>query len=198
MEFILAASLDQCGLSERQIDTMAKEGYLTLTNFSLNWYSNINMVAKKLGQHPKRGGVNLGHMHVLRLKALLYWLKNQERHRANLYDEREDFGQYELEESIKALEAYEDMDKFKDAKTTAPDKFQPHLLHSWTQFNRDLQNYLASIQVISRVPLCYVVWKEEFLEIAPPGKDAIEEMIRLAPLYGTAYLEDKKRVYQII
>jgi len=50
MEFILMASLDQCGLSKRQIDAMAKEGYLTLTNFSLNWYSNIDMVTKKLGQ----------------------------------------------------------------------------------------------------------------------------------------------------
>ncbi len=50
MEFILAASLDQCSLSERQIDAMANEGYLTLTDFSLNRYSDIDMVAKKLGQ----------------------------------------------------------------------------------------------------------------------------------------------------
>ncbi len=198
MEFILAASLDQCGLSERQIDAMAEEGYLTLTDFSLNRYSDIDMVVKKLGQQPKRGGVNLGHMHVLHLKALLYWLKNQERRGVDLYDKREDFGQYKLEESIKALEAYEDMDKFKDAKTTALDKFQPHSLHGWTQFNRDLQNYLASIRGISGVPLCYVIRKEEFLEKAPPGEDAVEEMICLAPLYGTAYLEDKKRVYRII
>ncbi len=137
-------------------------------------------------------------MHVLHLKALLYWLKNQEWCGVDLYDEHEDFGQFELEELIKALEAYEDMDKFKDAKMTAPDKFQPHSLHGWTQFNQDLQNYLASIRGISRVPLCYVIRKQEFLETAPPGEDAVEEMIRLAPLSGTAYLEDKKRVYQII
>ncbi len=55
MEFILVASLDQCGLSKRQIDAMANEGYLTLTDLSLNWYSDINMVAKKLGQRPERG-----------------------------------------------------------------------------------------------------------------------------------------------
>jgi len=73
------------------------------------------------------------------------------------------------------------MGKFKDAKMTTPDKFQPHSLRSWTQFNRDLQNYLASIRGISGVPLCYVIRKQEFLEVAPPGKDAVEEMIRLAP-----------------
>jgi len=104
----------------------------------------------------------------------------------------------ELEESICALETYEDMEKFKDSKTTAPEKFQPHSLHGWTQFNCDFQNYLVSIQGISGVPLCYVIQKEESLDVAPPGEDAVEEMIRLAPLRGTTYLEDKKRVYQII
>ena len=74
-------------------------------------------------------------MHVLRLKAFLYWLKSLARHGIDLYDKREDFGQYKLEECVKALEAYKDMHKFKDSKTTAPDKFQPHSLRGWTQFN---------------------------------------------------------------
>jgi len=109
MEIILAASLDKCGLSDRQIDAIAKEGYLTITDFSLNRYSDIDSFAKKLqALSPKRGGVRLGHMHVLHLKAFLYWLKNLTRRGIDLYDEREDFGQYELEESIKALKAYED------------------------------------------------------------------------------------------
>ena len=128
MEILLAASLDQCGLSENQIEAIAEEGYLTVTDFSLNRFSDIDNFAKKLSLPPARGGVNLGYMHVLRLKALLYWLKNQTKRGVDLYDEREDFGQYELEESIKALEAYEDMDKYKDAKTTAPKEFQPHSL----------------------------------------------------------------------
>jgi len=138
-------------------------------------------------------------MHVLHLKALLYWLKNQVQHYGiDLYNEREDFEQSELKESICALEAYKDMEKFKDTKTTAPEKFQPHSLCSWTQFNHDLQNYLASIRGISRVPLSYVIWKEEFSDVVVPSKDTIEEMICLALLCGTAYLDDKKRVYQII
>jgi len=48
------------------------------------------------------------------------------------------------------------------------------------------------------VPLSYVIRKEEFSEVAPPGEDGVEELIRLAPLHGTPYLEDKKRVYRII
>jgi len=69
------------------------------------------------------------------------------------------------------------MDKFKDAKTMALDKFHPHSLCSWTQFNCNLQNYLASIWGIARVPLSYVIWKEEFLDMAPPEEDGVEELI---------------------
>ena len=36
------------------------------------------------------------------------------------------------------------------------------------------------------------------MEVAPPGEDGVEELILLAPLHGTPYLEDKKRVYRII
>jgi len=55
MEIVLAASLDQCGLSKQQIEAIAKEGYLTLTDFSLNQYLDINSFTKKLSL-PLRGG----------------------------------------------------------------------------------------------------------------------------------------------
>jgi len=77
MEIILSSCLNQCGLSQAQIDTLECEGYLTMTNFSLNRYSSINSFAKKLqALLVAQGGVNLGHMHVIWLKAFLYWLKN--------------------------------------------------------------------------------------------------------------------------
>jgi len=60
----------------------------------------------------------------LHLKAFLYWLKNLMRRSIDLYNEREDFGQYELKESIKALEAYKDMEKYKDSKSMWLDAVQ--------------------------------------------------------------------------
>jgi len=56
MEIILSASLDQCGLSQIQIKAIAKEGYLMITDFSLNWFSDIDGFAKKLSL-PWREGV---------------------------------------------------------------------------------------------------------------------------------------------
>jgi len=46
--------------------------------------------------------------------------------------------------------------------------------------------------------LSYVIRKEEYSDMAPPGEDGVEELVCLVPLHGTAYLEDKKRVYCII
>jgi len=34
--------------------------------------------------------------------------------------------------------------------------------------------------------------------VAPPGEDAIQELVRLAPLEGPVYLKDKRHIYRII
>ena len=138
-------------------------------------------------------------MHVVWLKAFLYWLKNQIRHGINIYyNYDKDFGQVKLEASIKALETLEGMDKAGESQTKAPETFQPHSLCSWTSLNRDLENYLASLRGILGVPLIYVIQKEENNNVAPPGEDAIQELVRLAPLEGPVYLKDKWHVYRII
>ncbi len=137
MEIDLSSCLDQCGLSQAQIDALECEGYLTMTNFSLNRYSDINSFAKKLqALLVAQGGVNLGHMHVIQLKAFLYWLKNQICHGINIYyNYDKDFGQVKLQASIKALETLEGLDKTGDLKTKAPEKFQPSSLCGWTSLN---------------------------------------------------------------
>jgi len=86
MEIDLSSCLDQCGLSQAQIDALEREGYLTMTDFSLNRYSDIDSFAKKLQALPtNQGGLNLRHMHVVWLKAFLYWLKNQICHGIDIY-----------------------------------------------------------------------------------------------------------------
>jgi len=140
----------------------------------------------------------MGHMHVLKMKALLYWLKNQERQEIDLYDDYdEDFGQVKLLASIKSLETYERSLKTGESKNKAPDKFQPHSLRGWSSFNRDLENYLSGLRGISGVPLIYVI-REERAVVGAHVEDDIDKLICLAPLQGPTYLEDKRRVYRII
>ena len=58
MEAELFACLDQCGLLQAQIDAIQDEGYLTLSNFSLNRYTNIESFAKKLQALPVERGAS--------------------------------------------------------------------------------------------------------------------------------------------
>jgi len=70
MEIDLAACLNQCGLSQAQIDAIYQEGYVTMTDFSIKWYSDINSSAKKIqALLTNQGGLNLRHMHVIWLKV---------------------------------------------------------------------------------------------------------------------------------
>jgi len=154
-----------------------------MTNFSLNWYSNIDSFAKKLqALLVAWGGVNLRHMHVIWLKAFLYWLKNQICCGINIYyNYNEDFGQVKLQASIKALEAFKNLRKAGDSKTKAPEKFQPSSLHRWTSLNWELENYLDSLRGILGVPLLYVIREKEMNEVTLPREDAAKNWYVLCP-----------------
>jgi len=200
MEIDLSLCLDQCGLLQVQINALECKGYLTMTDFSLNQYSNINSLAKKLqALLVAQGRVNLRHMHVIWLKGFLYLLKKWICCGINIYyDYDEDFGQVKLQASIKALETLEDLDKTGDSKTKAPEKFQLSSLRRWTSLNQELENYLGSLRGILGVPLIHVIREKEMNNVAPPGEDAIQELIHLVPLEGPVYLEDKQCIYRII
>jgi len=117
-------------------------------------------------------------MHVIWLKAFLYWLKNRIHCGINIYDNyNEDFGQVKLQASIKALETLEGIDKAGDSKSKAPEKFQPSSLQGWTSLNWELENYLSSLRGVSGIPLIYVIQEKETNNVAPPGEDAIQELV---------------------
>jgi len=140
----------------------------------------------------------MGHMHVLKMKALLYWLKNQDHQGINIYDNYdEDFGQVELLALIKSLETYKRLQKAGESKNINPNKFQPHSLHGWSSFNHDLENYLSGLCGVLGVPLIYVNWEERAV-VGAHIEDDINKLIHLAPLQGPSYLEDKRCIYHII
>jgi len=140
----------------------------------------------------------MGHMHVLKMKALLYWLKNQDHQGINIYDNYdEDFGQVELLALIKSLETYKRLQKAGESKNINPNKFQPHSLHGWSSFNCNLENYLSGLHSILGVPLIYII-REERAVVGVQVEDKINELIHLAPLQGPSYLEDKRHIFLII
>ncbi len=56
----------------------------------------------------------------------------------------------------------------------------------------------SSLRGISGISLIYVIQEKETDNVTPPGEDAIQELVHLAPLEGPVYLEDKRCIYCII
>jgi len=70
-------------------------------------------------------------------------------------------------------------------------------LRGWNTFNRELENYLASIRGTSGIPLVYVIRKPHN-PTDPVPTNATQRLIWEAPLYGGDYELDRQTVYRII
>jgi len=76
MDAKLCICLDNCDLSNKQINAIRDEGYLSLDNFALNTYQDITDFAKRVQALPvNQGGIWFRQVHIIKLKGFLYWLK---------------------------------------------------------------------------------------------------------------------------
>jgi len=195
----LIAYLNQCGLSKQQIYAVEAKGHSTPTDFSLYWYKVIKSFAKKLQAHlVNLGEVNLGRMHVVHLKAFLYWLQNRKRQGIDLYDDyNEAFIQIKLKALIVAYMQYdEEIEDGKESKTKPQTSSNCMCYRVGAPLIAKLENYLASLQGILGVPIIYMIKDRAISDME--SLDMIKDLIHHAPHLGPAYLIDKKCVYWII
>jgi len=190
MDAELRVCLENCEISEAQIQALRQEGYLSLEDFAYNRYQDISEMAKRVQALPvDRGGVRFGQVHILKLKAFLWWLKDRLRRGLPLDLDDGGFGEEQMTKSIQQYMAEEEMKDADDTVAKAPDKFAPHSLQGWNTFNRELENYLSSIRGLSGVPLIYVIRKDSGLN-APLPTDPTQIRIAQAPLRGPSYQVD--------
>ncbi len=196
MDIGLISCLNICGITAPQMVAMLREGYVSLKDFALNQYKDISKFAKLVQALPEaRGGVIFGQVHIIKLKALLYWLKDKTRRGLAII-----WQEFTHQELTLAAAAFTREEKRKDADAATvevPTKFQPHTLRGWNTFNRELENYLASIRGTSGIPLVYVIRKLHN-PTDPVPTNATQRLIWEAPLYGGDYELDRKTVYHII
>ena len=95
-----------------------------------------------------RGGVRFGQMHIVKLKAFLFWLKDRQRRDQELDPGVGGFGQAELTQAIINYQTELETKAAEATKARIPEKFSPHSLRGWNTFNRELQAYLSSVQGI--------------------------------------------------
>jgi len=101
MDAKLHICLDNCDLSNKQINAIRDEGYLSLDDFALNTYQDITDFAKRVQALPvNRGGVRFGQVHIIKLKGFLYWLKDRQRRGLPLDLDNGGFGEEQLTRCI--------------------------------------------------------------------------------------------------
>jgi len=162
MDIDLMACLAECGLSDKQIEALEEEGYVSLSDFMLNSYVDISELAKRVQALPVNcGGKHFGQVHIIKLKGFLYWLKDRQRQGLPLKLDNVEFGQDKLQEAVTAYHIDNDKKDSKVVMVKTSKKFQPYLLCRWNTFNRELENHLSRIKGISGVPLIYVICKDQ-------------------------------------
>jgi len=66
MDAKLRVCLENCDISETQIQALTQEGYLSLEDFAYNRYQDISKMAKRVQALPvQRGGIRFGQVHIL-------------------------------------------------------------------------------------------------------------------------------------
>ena len=84
----------------------------------------------------------------------------------------------------------------KEAVAKAPDKFKSAT--AWKVFAEAMETYLSQLFGSGRVPLRYVIRKQEQPEPGTVYQTEQEQSIALAPLQGPAFQRDNAKVYGII
>jgi len=198
MDFDLQACMETCGLSPQQIDALVQEGYISMDDFAMNRYQDISEMAKRVQALPvNRGGVRFGQVHIMKLKAFLFWLKDRQRRGLPLNLDDDGFNDPQLEKAVQEYRAEVELKEANDTTVKVLDKFSPHSLRGWNTFNRELEAYLSHIRGLSGMPLLYVIRKDPDPN-APALTDPKQVLIAQAPHTGPTYIADRQKVYGVI
>jgi len=96
-------------------------------DFAYNHYQDISKMAKRVLALPVQwGGIQFGQVHILKLKAFLWWLKDHQWCNLPLDLNGGGFGEEQMTEAIQQYMAEEEMKEANDTVAKAPDKF-PHI-----------------------------------------------------------------------
>jgi hypothetical protein len=150
-----------------------------------------SMADKNEKRSPAANRVLFGIQRVLYVKAVSFWVRKQRREGipVSIDNLNPDVINQMIQEMNleRSMEAHADEDK-----VNQPGKFDPKNYVSWA---RSFENYLDSLRGKSGVPLSYLIRPED----ADP-LEAIDEYQRTlwsAPLAGTHFREDNRRLYRI-
>ena len=147
------------------------------------------------------GRIIFGLRRTKRLIAMMHWVQDFYR-----YNEVPTLQGIETEDSLlSAIEtaaqranvranAAEQVDTV--SKAADPGKFKDE--SKWAEWEPAFVNYLSTIPGVDGVPLSYVVREDEIDEVVDDDEDFVAKTVRMAPLEGTNFKADAKKVHQLL
>jgi hypothetical protein len=183
-------ALGICGASDGQIDAIIDEGFDGMSDLLILEEKDITEMMSNLTKLPAaRGGVRMGAVLTKKVKALVYWCKEQKRQDLDLDANR--FTDEELEATLQrmAVETGDD-----ETKPELPTKFDPN---KWVSWSKKVENYLWQVKGNNNTPLIYVVRKTR-TDASPPFTSGEEERVYKTSQRGQAYNKDNQKVFEIL
>jgi hypothetical protein len=135
------------------------------------------------------GGVRIGAVVTKKVKALVYWSKEQKRRGEDLDANR--FTEEEMNATLTRM-TVETADD--DTKPELQTKFDTHKWVSWMNW---VKNYMWQVNGKNNTPLMYVIRKPRMAE-SPPFTSEEEERIYQTAQAGPAYMQDRQKVFQLL
>jgi hypothetical protein len=182
--------LTVCGASDGQQDAIILEGINEMNDLTVLDEKEVGDMITGITKLPtNRGGIQIGAIITKRVKALVYWAKEQKRRAADLDATR--FDEDALENTL-ALMAHESIDN--DTKPELPTAFDPN---KWVLWAKKVKNYLWQVKGKNNTPLMYVIRKPRPPN-APAFISAAEEQINSTAQTWPAYIQDRQMVFQVL
>ena len=177
------------GLTAAQIVAIRTEGFERLNDFLTISNKEITDMASRLTSLPVvRGGTRIGVIHIKKLQAIAYWVRDC--HNRNQIPDAGAFDAATLlccqhESAIRKQKR----DDPTDADVKSPGKFKAN---EWVDWEMKLNNYLATLNGSSGIPLNYVICNENDPDRNPNA------LVWQAPLTGTVFNTDAETIFRII
>ena len=183
-------------LTQAQVDAICEAtGCVNIAMVGLLSADQISRACKRIGTRAENP-ILINTVQEQLLLALRFWVVSKQR--LHLPLNTQEFTMYTALNQAQLMRQQLEDDARLDKETVAkmPDKFK--LASNWKIFSEAMETYLSQLLGSGRVPLSYVIRRNN-----TPDPDAVydtqqEENVAIAPLVGTSYQRDNARVYAII
>lgn len=190
------AVLERIGFQQQQRDAIiSTTGCRNIAMLGLLTADQISKMCKRLESRAINPIVITTVQEQL-LLGLRFWVANNQRLQLPIVPE--EFTMIEALNQVQKMRqrAEDDARMDKESIAKAPDKFKSGI--AWKVFAEATETYLGQLMGSGRIPLSYIVRRNEIPEPEAEYQNELERLIAIAPLMGDAFQRDNARVYGII